>query len=141
MKPWIGAILAGWLALPAFAETATLALPGGQEITLPAGGLIGVAGPGMVLTLTRVNDQRCPTAFDCYWEGLIRVVIAIKVEGFDPTFVIMCNSCEDGDREAAVAGYRLALDHLEPDHAVIEQLGRAAVLADYTAVVTVSAAP
>lgn len=141
MKFWFSAIVVGCLALPAYAETATLALPGGQAVQFPAGGLIGVAGPGMVLTLTRVNDQRCPSAFDCYWEGLIRVVIAIKVEGFDPTFVIICNSCEDGDREAAVAGYRLALDHLEPDHAVIEQLGRAAVLADYTVVVTVSAAP
>jgi hypothetical protein len=137
--------VSGWLVAPALAEAARMILPGGQEVSFPAGGLVGVGvgvqGPGMVLTLTHVDDQRCPSAFDCYWEGLIRVVIAIKADGLDSTFVTLCNLCEDGDREADVAGYRLTLDHLEPDHAVIELLGRAAVLADYTVVVTVSSAP
>ena len=135
--------LIGSLLAPARAEVAHMTLPGGQEVSFPAGGLVGVRVrvEGLGLRLTEITDQSCPSTLDCYWEGLIGVGIAIKVEGFDPTSVNLCNLCEDGEREVVVAGYRLTLDHLEPDHAAIGQLNRAAVLADYTVVVKVAAAP
>ena len=135
------AMLAGCLSLPAVAQTATLALPGGQEVHFPAGGLIGVAGPRMVLTLTRLDDQRCPSQVDCYWEGMIRAVIAVTVDGQGKTEMILCNLCGDGGRTGAVAGYVLRLERLEPEVTVIEALGRVAVLTDYTVLVTVSAEP
>ena len=83
MRYWIGTVLAGCLALPAMAQTATLALPGGQEVVLPAGALSGVsnlATPGLRLLLNEVTDQRCPSAYDCYWEGLIRAVILVNAD-------------------------------------------------------------
>jgi hypothetical protein len=136
-----GLSLAGLPALPALAETARLSLPGGQEVALPAGGVSGLTGPGLRLWLNEVTDQRCPSEYDCYWEGMIRAVIFVNPDAHGAQYVVLCNLCEDGQRTAVVAGYQLTLEHLEPDHAVIEGLGRAAVLADYTVVVIIAAAP
>ena len=142
---WAGLVLAACMAGQVLAETATLSLPGGQDESVPAGGVVGVDGPGLRLMLTEVTDQRCPSQYDCYWEGLIRAVILVTSDAHGAQYVVLCNLCDDGGREAVVAGYRLTLDRLEPEHAVIEQLdsqlGRAVLLADYTVVVTIAAAP
>ena len=100
-----------------------------------------LATPGLRLLLNEVTDQRCPSAYDCYWEGLIRAVILVNADAHGAQYIVLCNMCEDGRREAVVAGYRLTLDRLEPAVVVIEQLGRGAVLADYTLVVTVGSEP
>lgn len=136
-----GIVAACIVALPALAEPAAVAVPGGVTVMIPAGGMIGVKAPEVSLTLTAVTDMRCPSAYDCYWEGTIRTVFAVQVESGDMQTIVLCNLCDDGGREAVVAGHRLTLDRLEPDVAVIEQLGRVAVLADFTVVVTVVPAP
>lgn len=135
---WAGLVLGACLAVQALADTATLALPGGQEVSLPAG---QVPGPRLRLFLNEVTDQRCPPEYDCYWEGLIRAVLLVNSDAHGAQYVVLCNMCEEGAREAVAAGDVIGLDHLEPDHTVIEGLGRAVVLADYTVVVTVVAAP
>ena len=140
----LGGCLAGVFAGPSVAQPARLPLPGGQEVILPAGALTGVSDmsePGLRLWLTDVTDQRCPSAKDCYWEGMIRAVIFVTSQTQGAQSIVLCNLCEDGTREAVVAGFRLRLERLEPEVVVIEALGRLAVLTDYTVMVTVSAAP
>lgn len=145
----VGAVMmAVCVAGSALGQGMTLALPGGQEVILPAGALSGVsdvAEPGLRLVLKEVTDQRCPSQYDCYWEGMIRAVILVNSDAHGAQYVVLCNMCDDGARSADVPGYVLTLDRLEPEHAVIErldsQLGRAVLLADYTVVVTVAAVP
>ena len=74
-----------------------LAVPGGTTIEVPAGGVTGLAGPGVTVGVTGITDQRCPSAVDCVWEGMTRVVP--KLEDGQAT-VVLCNLCDDGDRPA-----------------------------------------
>lgn len=44
---------------PAFA--AEITVPDGKEVSLP--------GSDVTIRLTGVDDARCPSDVDCYWEG------------------------------------------------------------------------
>ena len=140
MKLISGLLVVGFLAamaLPAAAEPLTLSVTGGEMVTLPAGGVLGLEGSGFTLDMVAVIDQRCPSTADCYWEGMIRAEFVVN--GTDR--LILCNLCDDGSRDGAVPGYGLSLVRMLPDTAQIEALGRAAVVADYTVILTVAAAP
>lgn len=121
--------------LPVCADSIQLAVPGGTTIEVPAGGVTGLAGPGVTVAVTGITDQRCPSAVDCVWEGMTRVVL--KLNDGQAT-VVLCNLCDDGDRASAAAGYLFTFDRLTPDVALIEALGPAPVLADYTVLLSVS---
>ena len=140
MKRMSGLLAVGFLAvmaLPAAAEPLTLSVTGGKPVSLPAGGVLGLEGPGLTLDMVAVIDQRCPSTVACYGEGMIRAEFVVN--GMDR--LILCNLCDDGSRDGAVPGYVLSLVRMFPDTAQIEALGRAAVVADYTVVLTVAAAP
>ena len=140
MKRMSGLLAVGFLAvmaLPAAAEPLTLSVTGGKPVSLPAGGVLGLEGPGLTLDMVAVIDQRCPSTMACYWEGMIRAEFVVN--GMDR--LILCNLCDDGSRDGAVPGYVLSLVRMFPDKDGIEALGRAAVVADYTVVLAVVAEP
>lgn len=100
-----------------------------------------VSGTALSLTLTDVQDQRCPPEVDCYWEGMIRLTLTVAPTGGTVETVVLCNLCDGATREATVAGHILSLTGLDPTTADLAALGRAITLADYTAIVAVVPAP
>ena len=130
----------GLMAPSIMAEEVVLAVSGDETVILPAGGVLGLEGPGLSLQLVEIVDNRCPSAADCYWEGLIRAVFRVNNDAHGAQVLVLCNLCDDGSRDGAVPGYVLSLVRMFPDTAQIEALGRAAVVADYTVVFTVAAA-
>ncbi len=117
------------LATPAVIET--FRLPGGTPTDIG----------GAILTLTEVQDQRCPPDVDCYWEGLIRLTLTLAAADGPVETIILCNLCEGATREATVAGLTLSMTGLEPSTADLAVLRRPTKLTDYTAVVTTSVVP
>lgn len=130
------AILALTLAaLPLAAETPPaqprpLDLPGDRDVTDPAS--------GAVFRLTEVTDQRCPHDVECYWEGMMRVGIAVQLASGERQVVILCNLCDEGGRAAELAGMTLRFEGLEPSTAALAGRARMPVLQDYTAQITVA---
>jgi hypothetical protein len=114
-----------------------IALAQTTELRLPAGERVMLAGTNVGMTLTEVQDQRCPLEADCYWEGMIRAVLSVRAGDADLPAVVLCNLCDDGTREAVIAGLRVTLVRVEPDREGQAKMGRAPELRDYVAVVTV----
>jgi hypothetical protein len=110
-------------------------------LRLPGGTPTPVSGTALSLTLTDVQDQRCPPEVDCYWEGMIRLTLTVTPTGGAVETVVLCNLCDGATREATVAGHILSLTGLDPTTADLAALGRAITLADYTAIVAVVPAP
>jgi hypothetical protein len=122
------------LAAPAPAET--LRLTGGTPTPVP--------GTELRVTLTEVQDQRCPPDVDCYWEGMIRISLMVyydlhRAPAAFPIF--LCNLCDGATRQMTTEGFTFALEGLEPSTADLAALGRPVELADYTVLVTVGPAP
>ncbi len=121
-------VLAGGLAVMMSAGWAVaddLRIGGGQTVALP--------GTQAMVTLTDVQDQRCPADVDCYWEGMMRVELTTA----DGALIVLCNLCEGAGREAMVAGRVVSLVGLEPGRDVLDPLGRLIGLNDYTVVLAV----
>lgn len=105
-------------------------LPGGEPVALPE--------TDITLTLTEVEDQRCPAGVDCVWAGMIRVHLTVST----PTSmqqIVLCNRCEDASDLATAAGQTFGLIGLQPSTEELAKLGRDPVLADY--VLTVNYGP
>lgn len=122
-------------ALPLAAETPPaeprpLDLPGDRDVTDPAS--------GAVFRLTEVTDQRCPHDVECYWEGMMRVGIAVQLASGEHHEVILCNLCDEGGRTAELAGITLRFEGLEPSTAALAERARLPVLQDYTARIALS---
>lgn len=109
------------------------------EVTVPGRGSAAVPGTGLTIGLTAVQDQRCPSDADCYWEGLIRVELSVADGGGVPETLVLCNMCDDASREGHAAGRLVTLVRLEPGRDVLDPLGRAVVLTDYRVVLEVGA--
>jgi hypothetical protein len=115
-----------------------------EPLRLPGGMSTAVPGSGLSLTMTKVQDQRCPPDVDCFWEGMIRLEMTLShdlPDGPPDHLIVLCNLCEGATREATVAGLTFALQGLDPSTADLAALGRTVKLTDYTALVTVAAAP
>ncbi len=119
------------LGAASFTQAESLTVPGGQPASLP--------GEDMTLTLTAVQDVRCPPEVDCVWEGLIRVEILVAKAGQEPQVIVLCNMCDEAVREAQAAGQRIELLRLEPSKAELATLGRPAALTDYRVVIDIAA--
>ena len=101
------------------------------QLRLPGGEPTRVPGTDITLTLTEVEDQRCPTGVDCVWEGMIRVHLAVMPDG---TFqdITLCNRCEDAADLSTAAGQTFGLVGLAPSTEELAKLGRTPALTDYT---------
>ena len=121
------AVLSG--VCPVAAEVAPVALPGDV--------VLAIEGEGLSVSLTEVRDVRCPSEVRCVWEGEIRVILTLHPGSPTAQELVLCNWCTDGERSSLAAGYRFELVRLDPPVAVIEDLGRPAVVTDYTVYVTI----
>ena len=130
------------LALSLMAWVVLLAAPvraADPAISLPGGAVAALMGSDLRLELVEVTDARCPTDVACVWEGTIRLVIRIDRGGPADQILVLCNTCDDGGRMATAAGYQFDLVGLEPAQKVIDALGRAPTVADYTGLVQITA--
>lgn len=122
-------------ALALLACTVTAALPYSEEplpqIVLRGGEGQAVADSGVVLLLTKVDDQRCPAGVDCYWEGMIRAEITVMPPKGELAQIVLCNLCEYGERSATVAGLTLTLMGLAPSTEELAKHARPPILTDY----------
>lgn len=108
------------------------------ELTLVGGEPTAVPETDITLTLTQVEDQRCPAGVDCVWAGMIRVHLTVST----PTAkqeITLCNQCNDATDLATAAGQTFGLISLQPSTEELATLGRAPVLSDYE--VTVNYGP
>jgi hypothetical protein len=112
-------------------------MAGGTELRVDAAHAVAVPGTDATVMLHAVQDVRCPSTVDCVWEGLIRVELAIT-DGRAREVIVLCNACDEAGRAAVVAGRRVTMMRLEPGRDVLDVLGRAAVLDDYTVVLAVA---
>jgi hypothetical protein len=110
------------LPLPAFAEPPTVMLDGTIPTLLP--------DTEIGLTLTAVEDARCPPDVQCIWEGMYRVTFTVTGAPDTPT-IVLCNACDDAGPTAVVAGQTLALVQMQPSTTALARLGRAITVADY----------
>jgi hypothetical protein len=101
------------------------------EITLKGGAGQAIPDTGVTLLLTGITDQRCPPDVDCFWEGMIRAEITVLTRTQEPTRIILCNQCDDGEGLVTVAGLTIGLVGLAPSTEALAKLGRAPVLTDY----------
>ncbi|MGL4321780.1 MAG: hypothetical protein ACRCS3_13045 [Paracoccaceae bacterium] len=116
-------------AAPAFADQ-TLDLTG--DIATP------VPGTAITLMLTDVFDQRCPANVACVWEGEYRAEITFLSGTESFTTMTLCNTCDRANRTATLAGHTFTLVDLNPGRDVLDPLGRAPVLSDYSVTITIS---
>ena len=123
------ATLAVVWATPVLTQPVEIRVAGGQAVYLPQ-------SETMVL-FAAVQDQRCPSAADCIWEGLIRVELELAVPGDDPEPLVLCNMCQDATRHANYGTYTLTLLRLEPGREVLDPLNRLITLQDYTVILGV----
>lgn len=132
-------------ALALLACTATAALPYSEEplprIVLKGGEGQVVPDSGVVLLLTKVDDQRCPAGVDCYWEGMIRAEITVMPPKGELTQIVLCNLCEDGERSATVAGLTLTLIGLSPSMEELAKYARPPLVTDYELTVAYQTLP
>lgn len=106
--------------------------------TLPGGEPVQVPYTDITLTVTAVEDQRCPAGVDCVWAGMIRVRLTVST----PTAkqeITLCNQCDDATDLASAAGLTFGLIGLEPSTEELAKMARLPVLQDY--VVTVNYDP
>ncbi len=118
---------------PALAETAPaidLVIEAGSEVPLP--------GSDSTIRLTGVQDSRCPSAVDCYWEGLIKITLTLTDASGTLHDIVLCNMCDDARGDAVALGQRIALVRLEPGRDVLDHLDRPVTLSDYTVALTVA---
>jgi hypothetical protein len=104
------------------------------ELTLAGGEPTAVPDTDITVTLTEVEDQRCPAGVDCVWAGMIRVQLTVST----PTAkqeITLCNRCADATDLATAAGQTFGLIALQPSTEDLAKLGRAPVLSDYALVV------
>ena len=111
------------------------------EVTIDVRGdqTVQVLDTGVMVRFTGITDQRCPSNVDCFWEGMMRVELTIARGGAAAKPVIVCNLCEGGTRDVVAGGQRFSLRGLAPPTEVLDALGRAPELTDYT--VTLAIAP
>ncbi|WP_333815436.1 hypothetical protein [Tabrizicola sp.] len=132
-------------ALALLACTATAALPHSEEplpqIVLTGGEGQMVPDSGVVLLLTKIDDQRCPAEVDCYWEGMIRAEITVTPPKGEPVQIVLCNLCDDGERSATVAGLTLTLMSLAPSMEELAKYARPPLLTDYELTVAYQTLP
>lgn len=100
------------------------------QLTLPGGAPVAVPDTDITLTLTEVEDQRCPAEVDCFWEGMIRVHLTVSTPVAKQE-ILLCNLCDNATDLAAAAGVRFGLIGLDPSTGDLAKLGRAPVLGDY----------
>lgn len=125
MRPLLAALFLA-LTLPCAADPLPqVALRGSDPQPIP--------GTGMMLILTRVDDQRCPADADCYWEGMIRVEVTVLGPDAHQQGIVLCNLCDDGTSSAVVEGIEFTLIGLSPSRDELANLGRPPILTDYTA--------
>jgi hypothetical protein len=110
------------------------------EIEVAANTPTPVPATDIILTLTDVTDQRCPSTADCFWEGMIRVEIAVAKGTDAPQTIMLCNRCDDAVRDTVVYGTKVALRRLAPGREVLDPLNRNPMLSDYTVTVDVTPA-
>jgi hypothetical protein len=117
------------LATPALADQ-TLDLPGGIATPVP--------GTALTLLLTDVFDQRCPAGLTCIWEGEYRAEITLLSGADSVAPLTLCNTCQKASTTATASGHTFTLVRLSPGRDVLDPLGRAPQLSDYTATITIS---
>jgi hypothetical protein len=113
------------------------AMAGAEELRVDAVRAVALPGTDATVMLSDVQDQRCPSDVDCYWEGMIRVEVTVT-DGAASQVIVLCNLCDGATREAVVAGRRVTLMRLEPGRDVLDPLSRLIVLEDYTIVLAVA---
>ena len=117
---------------PAMADTATeLVIVAGTEVPLPHS--------DTMIRLTGVQDVRCPSDVDCYWEGLIKIELTLTDAKGAMHDIVLCNLCDDATREAVALGYRFTFVRLEPGRDVLDHLDRPVFMSDYRLFLTVAA--
>jgi hypothetical protein len=101
------------------------------EVTLKGGEGTPIPDTGLILLLTKIDDQRCPPQVDCYWEGMIRAEITVLGPKPPLQQIVLCNQCEDATGLATVAGLTIGLVSLSPSKEELAKLGREPLLTDY----------
>ena len=100
------------------------------ELTIQGGEPTAVPDTDITLTLSQVEDQRCPAGVDCVWAGMIRVHLTVST----PTAkqeITLCNHCDDATDLATAAGQTFGLISLAPSTEELAKLGRKPQLSDY----------
>jgi hypothetical protein len=100
------------------------------QLILPGGEPVQVPDTDISLTVTEVDDQRCPAGADCVWAGMIRVRLTVST----PTSkqqITLCNQCDDATDLATAAGLTFGLIGLEPSTDELAKKARLPVLQDY----------
>lgn len=139
MRPILATHTLAMLAVIGFATALPALTPQLFPQLVVAGGKpTAVPDTNITLTLTGVEDQRCPAEVDCVWAGMIRVHLTVSTPVAKQE-IILCNQCDDARDLATAAGQTFGLVGLAPSTEELAKLGRAPVLADYE--VTVNYAP
>lgn len=100
------------------------------QLTLAGGESTAVPDTDITLTLTQVEDQRCPAGVDCVWAGMIRVHLTVSTLTAKQQ-ITLCNQCDDARDLADAAGLTFGLIGLAPSTEELAKLGREPELADY----------
>jgi hypothetical protein len=81
-------------------------------VTLQSGAPAVIASEGLSLTLTAVDDSRCPAAAICVWAGEAVARIGIVQNGQAPASLSLSTAPDKGT--ASYRGYRVNLVGVEP---------------------------
>lgn len=100
------------------------------QLVVPGGGAAQVPQTDITLTLTEVEDQRCPAGVDCVWAGMIRVHLTVSTPRSKEE-IVLCSKCEDARDLATAAGQTFGLIGLAPSTDELAKLARPPELADY----------
>jgi hypothetical protein len=95
--------------VPEFGLNEALTLGGGQEALVPS--------EKLHLRFTdALEDSRCPTQAECFWNGQARIAIAVQPEGGGSTTVEFNTNAAPGQtvKEATVGQYSIELQSLDP---------------------------
>lgn len=123
---WASNVLAGGLAqvkrirVVAATNEASVALPAAPEgpavaasgvttqelVTLPMAVAVPAAGGALRLTLTAVNDSRCPDGVVCIWQGEVTAHIRVEYDGKHEEITLGTMGRPSAD---LAAGYRIEL--------------------------------
>jgi hypothetical protein len=86
----------------------------GREFTLRPGATARVTGESIAVAFEGVaGDSRCPVDVTCVWAGDAVVTLTLAVGTAEPTRIEL-HTNPSFQREALVAGYRVALNALAP---------------------------
>ncbi len=119
---------------PAMADT----VPEPALLVIEADSVVQLPGSNATIRLTGVQDVRCPSDVDCYWEGLIKITLTLTDAEGTLHDITLCNMCDEATREALALGLRITFTRLEPGRNVLDDLNRPVQLSDYTVFVTVA---